>query len=41
MSTGPVVRSRGTEVHYVWRETLAYLYYKLFGGERHKGPRAA
>jgi uncharacterized SAM-binding protein YcdF (DUF218 family) len=41
VSTGPVVRSRSTEVHYVWRETLAYLYYKLFGGERHKGPRAA
>jgi uncharacterized SAM-binding protein YcdF (DUF218 family) len=30
---GPAVSSRGTEVRYVARETLAYLYYKIFGND--------
>jgi uncharacterized SAM-binding protein YcdF (DUF218 family) len=41
VDSGPVVQSRGTELRYVWRETMAYLYYKVFGGGHHKGPRAA
>jgi len=41
VTSGPVVQDRSTEVRYVWRETLAYLYYKIFGGGHHKGPRAA
>jgi vancomycin permeability regulator SanA len=28
--TGPAVRTRGTEVKYVLRETVAYLYYRAF-----------
>jgi uncharacterized SAM-binding protein YcdF (DUF218 family) len=40
VNTGPVVHSRSTEVRYIWRETLAYLYYEVFHGHR-KGPRAA
>ncbi|MGI8870102.1 MAG: YdcF family protein [Mycobacteriales bacterium] len=27
---GPVVRSRTTEIHYLGRETAAYLYYRVF-----------
>jgi uncharacterized SAM-binding protein YcdF (DUF218 family) len=30
---GPAVSSRGTEARYVARETLAYLYYKIFGND--------
>ncbi|MFL6136277.1 MAG: YdcF family protein [Frankiaceae bacterium] len=40
VTTGPVVRDRSTELRYIWRETLAYLYYEILGGHR-KGPRAA
>lgn len=28
--TGPAVSSRGTEFHYVFRETEAYIYYRIF-----------
>jgi uncharacterized SAM-binding protein YcdF (DUF218 family) len=28
---GPAVRTRGTQVRYIGRETAAYLYYRLFG----------
>ena len=28
--TGPAVASRSTEIHYIARETEAYIYYKLF-----------
>ena len=40
VNSGPVVHDRSTEMRYVWRETVAFLYYKLLGGHR-KGPRAA
>lgn len=40
--SGPVVHTRATEFHYVWRETLAYLYYEIFGASHElKGPPAA
>jgi uncharacterized SAM-binding protein YcdF (DUF218 family) len=31
--TGPAVTSRGTEVRYVARETIAYIYYSIFGND--------
>ena len=31
--TGPAVRSRSTELHYIARETLAYVYYRIFGND--------
>jgi uncharacterized SAM-binding protein YcdF (DUF218 family) len=30
---GPLFSSRSTEIHYIARETLAYLYYKIFGND--------
>ena len=38
--SGPSVRTRGTEVHYIARETGAYLYYRLFHRSSEAGPRA-
>ena len=38
--SGPAVRSRGTEVRYVARETAAYLYYRLFHRSSEAGPHA-
>jgi uncharacterized SAM-binding protein YcdF (DUF218 family) len=38
--TGPAVRDRATEFRYVWRETAAYLYYRLFGASNEAGPHA-
>ncbi len=37
---GPAVRQRSTEVRYVARETLAYLYYKVFKRSADSGPQA-
>ena len=37
---GPSVRTRGTEVRYIARETAAYLYYRVFGRSSDRGPRA-
>ena len=37
---GPSVRTRGTEVRYIGRETAAYLYYRLFGRSTDGGPAA-
>jgi uncharacterized SAM-binding protein YcdF (DUF218 family) len=37
---GPSVRTRGTQVRYIARETLAYLYYKLLGRSGESGPSA-
>jgi uncharacterized SAM-binding protein YcdF (DUF218 family) len=37
---GPSVRTRGTEVRYIGRETAAYLYYRAFGRSSDGGPRA-
>ena len=37
---GPSVRTRGTQLRYIARETLAYLYYRLFGGSGEAGPSA-
>jgi uncharacterized SAM-binding protein YcdF (DUF218 family) len=31
--TGPAVGSFTTDVHYVWRETVAYIYYSVFGND--------
>lgn len=31
--TGPAVGSFTTDAHYVWRETVAYIYYSLFGND--------
>jgi uncharacterized SAM-binding protein YcdF (DUF218 family) len=30
---GPLFSSRSTELHYIARETIAYLYYSLFGND--------
>jgi uncharacterized SAM-binding protein YcdF (DUF218 family) len=30
---GPAIDSRGTEVRYIARETIAYLYYSIFGND--------
>ena len=38
--TGPAVHTRGTEIHYVGRETMAFLYYRLFHRSFDAGPRA-
>jgi uncharacterized SAM-binding protein YcdF (DUF218 family) len=38
--TGPVVHGRGTEARYVGRETMAFLYYRLFHRSFDAGPRA-
>jgi len=38
--SGPAVRTRATEVRYVFRETAAYVYYELFGGSSDRGPNA-
>lgn len=37
---GPSVRTRGTEVRYIGRETAAYLYYRVFGRSTDGGPAA-
>ena len=37
---GPSVRTRETQVRYIARETLAYLYYRAFGRSGESGPRA-
>ena len=37
---GPVVRGRSTEIRYVGRETLAFLYYRLFHRSFDAGPNA-
>jgi hypothetical protein len=34
------VRKRGTEIRYIWRETLSYLYYRAFHRSPDAGPRA-
>jgi len=31
--TGPATDSRRTEVRYIWRETVAYIYYSIFGND--------
>ena len=38
--TGPVVHGRASEVRYIARETVAYLYYRVFRRGRGKGPNA-
>jgi uncharacterized SAM-binding protein YcdF (DUF218 family) len=38
--TGPSVRTRGTQIRYIGRETLAYLYYKALGRSGESGPSA-
>ena len=37
---GPSVRTRGTQVRYIARETAAYLYYEIFGRSSDSGQRA-
>lgn len=37
---GPSVRTRETQIRYIARETLAFLYYKLFGRSGESGPDA-
>ena len=37
---GPSVRTRGTQIRYIARETLALLYYKVLGGSGESGPSA-
>jgi len=37
---GPAVRERSTEIRYIGRETLAYLYWKAFHRSADAGPRA-
>jgi uncharacterized SAM-binding protein YcdF (DUF218 family) len=37
---GPAVRQRSTEIRYIARETLAYLYYKAFKRSADSGPNA-
>lgn len=37
---GPSVRTRGTQVRYIARETAAYLYYRLLGRSGAAGPSA-
>ena len=37
---GPSVRTRGTQLRYIVRETAAYLYYRAFGRSSDIGPRA-
>ena len=38
--TGPAVRDRATEFRYIWRETAAYLYYRVFHRSSEAGPHA-
>jgi uncharacterized SAM-binding protein YcdF (DUF218 family) len=38
--TGPAVRTRGTEVRYIARESAAYLYYRAFHRSSEAGPHA-
>ena len=38
--TGPAVRDRATELRYIWRETAAYLYYRVFHRSSEAGPHA-
>jgi uncharacterized SAM-binding protein YcdF (DUF218 family) len=38
--SGPVVHTRGTELRYIGRETLAFLYYRIFHRSFDAGPRA-
>jgi uncharacterized SAM-binding protein YcdF (DUF218 family) len=38
--TGPAVHTRGTEFHYIVRETFAFLYYRVFHRSFDAGPRA-
>jgi len=38
--SGPAVRTRGTEIRYIARETAAYLYYRLFHRSSEAGPHA-
>jgi uncharacterized SAM-binding protein YcdF (DUF218 family) len=37
---GPAVRTRGTELRYIARETLAYIYFKVFHRSSDSGPNA-
>jgi uncharacterized SAM-binding protein YcdF (DUF218 family) len=37
---GPAVRTRQTEFRYIFRESLAYLYYKTFHRSSDAGPNA-
>lgn len=37
---GPAVRTRGTELRYIARETAAYLFYRLFHTSSEAGPNA-
>ena len=37
---GPSVRTRGTQLRYIARETAAYLHYKVFGRSGDGGPQA-
>jgi uncharacterized SAM-binding protein YcdF (DUF218 family) len=37
---GPAVRQRGTQIRYIARETVAYLYYKIFGKSSDHGSKA-
>jgi uncharacterized SAM-binding protein YcdF (DUF218 family) len=37
---GPAVRTRGTEVRYIARETVAYLYFLVFRRSTDAGPNA-
>ncbi len=37
---GPAVRTRSTEIRYIARETLAYLYWKAFHRSSDRGPNA-
>ena len=38
--SGPSVRTRGTQVRYIARETAGYLYYRIFGASNDAGPGA-
>lgn len=38
--SGPAVRSRATELRYIARETMAYVFYKVFGRSSEWGPDA-
>jgi hypothetical protein len=37
---GPAVRTRETQINYVARETLVYIYYRLFHRSPEFGPSA-
>jgi hypothetical protein len=37
---GPSVRTRGTQLRYIARETAAYLYYRVLGRSGEAGPSA-